>query len=271
VDRSEERENKDTGSASVGPYAGQFRQMERREWWTWAWSVLVMLLLTGAIASLAFPAIQESGLAPYRSGVLQAVAGLVFLILLLGCYLTYEKVLINRLRLELVERQSHFATWRNLALADPLTGLYNRRYAERRLKEEIARSQRKGYDLTVVLLDLDNFKPINDRFGHAAGDMVLREFAARLSSMIRQGDFAARLGGDEFLLLLTECNRSQVEAVLKRAQGVEASFEGQRIGVNFSAGWKQYEAGDTLAELLEQADKALYSNKQSTKPTPQRT
>jgi diguanylate cyclase (GGDEF)-like protein len=271
VDRAEARGNADQAGASAGPYAAQFRAMERREWWTWGWSILVMLLLTGGIASLAFPAIHQDELGPYRWGVFQAVAGLVFLILLLGGYLTYEKVLINRLRLELVERQSHFATWRNLALADPLTGLYNRRYAERRLKEEIARSQRKGYDLTIVLLDLDNFKPINDRFGHAAGDAVLKEFAARLLGAIRQGDFAARLGGDEFMLLLTECNRFQAEAVLKRLEGVEVSVEGQRIGVDFSAGCEQYEPGDSVEELLREADKALYSNKQGRKPTPQAT
>lgn len=258
-------QNSGHGNVTEEPYVARLRELERGEWLRWGWSVLVMLVLTGTIASLAFPAILQDQKAAYRTGVLQAVAGLVCLILLLGGYLTYEKTLINRLRLELLGRQSHFTAWRNLALADPLTGLYNRRFAERRLKEEIARSQRKGYDLTVMLVDLDDFKQINDRFGHAAGDEALKEFAARLACAIRGGDFAARLGGDEFLLLLTECNRFQVQKVLQRLEGVEISLHGRRIRVGFSAGWEQYAPGDTPEKLLANADKLLYSNKQSRK------
>src|SRR5579863_8558637 len=136
-------------------------------------------VLTGAVSSLALPAIFDER-KEIGSSVSQSILGLVFLIALFGAYLTYEKVLINRLRLELAQGQFHSAFWRNLALLDPLTGLYNRRYAERRLKAEIARSERKGCPLILVVFDLNNFKQINDRFGHSAGDLVLQEFADRL-------------------------------------------------------------------------------------------
>jgi drug/metabolite transporter (DMT)-like permease len=149
-----------------GGYSARLRKLQKREWWTWGLSVVAMLLLTAAVASLSLPAILEDRERSRHSGILPAVAGLVCLILLFGCYLTYEKFLINRLRLELAERQSNSTQWQNLALVDPLTGLYNRRFAERHLKSEIARAQRKGCALTLVLLDLNNFKQVNDRFGH---------------------------------------------------------------------------------------------------------
>src|SRR5580704_19391139 len=155
-------------------YSSRLLELQRREWWTWGVSVLVMLALTAGVASLAFPTIMEGEKAPWASGVFQAVSGLVFLIVIFGCYLTYEKFLINRLRMEIAERQLHSARWRNLALVDPLTGLYNRRFMERTLKAEIGRALRKHYDLTVVVFDLNKFKAINDRLGHPAGDSVLK-------------------------------------------------------------------------------------------------
>src|SRR5207237_4051929 len=99
---------------------------------------------------------------------------------------------------------------RNLAMIDPLTGLYNRRYAEQRLSAEVARSARRGHPLTILSLDLNNFKEINDTYGHPAGDLVLQEFAAHLNKVIRGSDLAVRLGGDEFLVLLPDCTAEEL-------------------------------------------------------------
>lgn len=255
----------DTGKAIIRPeeYSDRLRELQGREWWTWGFSLVVMLVLTGAVASLAIPTIMEEKHAVFGSGVFQAISGLVCLILLFCGYLTYEKFLINRLRLELADRQIHSAFWRDLALIDPLTGLYNRRFAERRLKAEIARAQRKGYPLTLVLFDLNDFKKINDRFGHSAGDQVLKEFADRLAGAVREADVAARLGGDEFLLLLIECDASHVAPVLHRLESIEVDLEGQHIPVRFSVGSKEYAPGDLPQFMLDEADKALYLDKQS--------
>jgi diguanylate cyclase (GGDEF)-like protein len=254
-------------ASSLGPteYYTRVRKLQGREWWSWGTSLFVMLLLTAGVASLSLPAIFEHKNTPVGTGVIQAVAGLVFLILLFGCYLTYEKVLINRLRLELAERQFHSHAWRNLALVDPLTGLYNRRFAERRLRAEVARSERRGYALTLVLFDLNCFKQINDRYGHGAGDLVLREFGTRLGKAVREADLAARLGGDEFMLLLTECDTSQLPSVLQRLESIEVTLDGQKIPVHFSVGWKQYEPGQSPQELMEEADRALYQDKEASK------
>jgi diguanylate cyclase (GGDEF)-like protein len=256
-----------SNEASLRPdeYQTRLRKLQKREWWTWGSSLAVILLLTGGVASLSIPAILEEKNTAYGSGVMQAIAGLVFLIILFGGYLTYEKVLINRLRLELAEKQSHSVLWRDLALVDPLTGLYNRRYSERRLKEEISRAERRGYALTLVLFDLNDFKQINDRFGHPVGDLVLKEFADRLGKAVRVADLAARLGGDEFMLLLTECDSSQVPVMLRRLEAIQVEAERETIPVRFSVGWKEYEPGEGAQDMFSAADKALYSDKQAKK------
>jgi diguanylate cyclase (GGDEF)-like protein len=244
-------------------YSSCLLELQRREWWTWGVSVLVMLMLTTGVASLAFPTIMDGGKSPWESPVFQAVAGLVFLIVIFGCYLTYEKLLINRLRMEIAERQLHSARWRNLALIDPLTGLYNRRFMERTLKAEIGRALRKHYDLTVVVFDLNKFKAINDRLGHPAGDSVLKAFAEHLSTVIREADTAARLGGDEFMLILPECNGSQVPAMLRRIEPISVDLNGEKVPIKFAVGWAEYRPGKEAEELIAEADRALYEDKEN--------
>ncbi|MGH9574975.1 MAG: GGDEF domain-containing protein [Candidatus Acidiferrales bacterium] len=246
-------------------YLEHLRTLQRREWRTWAVTMFVLLLLTAAVASLALPEIMAQHVRPFSSPVFQSVSGLTMLIFLLGSYLTYEKILINRLRIDLAEGQSHSAVWRDLALVDSLTGLFNRRFAERQLKAEVARAHRKNYQLTVVLFDLNDFKAINDQHGHAAGDIALKAFAERLTSATRQGDVAVRLGGDEFMLLLPECDATQVHLLLERMENVEAEINGKKIAITYAVGWSDWQKGESPQDLLDEADRALYQHKQSKK------
>ena len=246
-------------------YIDRLKRLQRREWWTWGVTMFILILMTGAVASLALPAMVDEQISLLHSPVFQSVAGLMLLIVLLGIYVTYEKILINRLRIELAEGQSHSAIWRDLALVDSLTGLFNRRFAERQMKAEVARAQRKRYQLTVVLFDLNDFKQINDRFGHLAGDIALKAFADRITAASRQGDVAIRLGGDEFMLLLPECDSAQVSVLLDRMKNIEADINGQRIPITFAVGWAQCERGQQPKDLLEEADKALYLHKQTSR------
>jgi diguanylate cyclase (GGDEF)-like protein len=155
--------------------------------------------------------------------------------------------------------------FQRLALIDPLTGLCNRRMAEERLASEASRSHRYGHSLTVVSFDLDEFKHINDTYGHPVGDSVLREFAARLNAEIRLSDFAARMGGDEFLVLLPECPVSHVQHLLSRLRPMEINYDNRTIPICFSAGWVGYEQGETTEQFLERADRMLYAEKRAGK------
>jgi diguanylate cyclase (GGDEF)-like protein len=248
--------------------AENLRRIEKRDWWIWANSIFVMLLLTGALISFTLPSLSQGATPLFRIKVTEAIFGLVALVVLFNVYTIYQQVLIKRLRRQLAEKQHHSMILRELAMIDALTGLYNRRFAEQRLVAEVARSARKGHPLTVVLLDLDEFKHINDTYGHNAGDLVLQEFAAALNRAVRGGDLAVRWGGDEFLLILPECNHEQLKLVLDRLGPLELAWEGRKFPIKYSAGWKDYASGDQPDSMLAAADQALYANKRAAKNTP---
>jgi diguanylate cyclase (GGDEF)-like protein len=249
--------------------AEERRRIEKRDWWVRGYSILVILLLTFAVISLTLPAVLTDAETIFKIKLTEAVFGLITLIVLFNIYTIYQEVLIKRLRRQLLEKQDHYSILRNLAMIDPLTGLYNRRFAEQRLAAEVARSERRGHPLTVLTLDLNNFKEINDTYGHPAGDQVLQEFASRLNKVIRGSDLAVRLGGDEFLVVLPECTLDQLKLVLERLSSFELAWQGQKIPVTFSAGWKDYEMGDRPEEMLARADQALYTSKRAAKkPVP---
>src|SRR5882762_9584581 len=243
----------------------QLRQIERRDWWAWGYSILVMLLLTFAVISFSLPALQQELKTFFNVKVSDALFGLIVLVVVFNVYTIYQQVLIKRLRLQLAEKHGHSEILRNLAMVDPLTGLYNRRFAMQRLASEVARSERRGHPLTVLSLDLNDFKQINDMHGHPAGDQVLQEFASHLNRVIRGSDLAVRLGGDEFLVLLPECTLEQLQLVLGRLGSLEVDWQGLKLPITFFAGWKQYQMGDRPEELLARADQALYASKRAGK------
>ena len=248
------------------------RQIERRQWWLWSSAVLVTLLLTLGMASFAFPALLTQGEAFLTFHISQAVRGLVALVLLFNVYTVYQQLQIHRIQRQLTQQVDVLGKMEvrteevyKLAVLDPLTGLYNRRSGEQRLSEEVARSMRHGCPLTVLLLDLNDLKYLNDRFGHAAGDQLIKFFAERLNRAIRGSDLAVRLGGDEFLVLLPECKLEEVRHVLGRLSGLKMDWGKEKIALNFCAGWTNYIPGESPEELLKRADDALYINKRAAK------
>ena len=244
------------------------RRLERRHWWVRGYSILIIALLTFAVISLTLPALVSGAETIFGIKLREAVFGLIALIVLFNIYTIYQEILIQRLRRQLLEKQDHSFILRSLAMLDPLTGLYNRRFGEQRLSTEVARSERRGHPLTVLLLDLNEFKMINDTYGHPAGDQVLQEFSSRLNHVIRGSDLAVRLGGDEFLVVLPDCGTEQLQHVLDRLGTMETDWQGRKIPVTFSTGWTEYKPGDTPEDLLTRADQALYSDKRSAKKVP---
>jgi diguanylate cyclase (GGDEF)-like protein len=151
------------------------------------------------------------------------------------------------------------------ALTDPLTGLANRRAFDQRLAEETERALRHGRELSLMLVDVDHFKAINDRFGHATGDRVLVNLARDMQAVMRQGDLLARIGGDEMAMILGDCPPQQAEDVAHRMLNAIADDTSlaQRHGVTLSIGVAGLVAGRTAEELLRLADQALYRAKDS--------
>ncbi len=249
------------------------QKLERRDWWLWIVAIIVMLLLTFAVVSLSFPDLlkREDPLLQYSMN--EAVRGLVGLVLIFNTYTIYQQWQIKKLRRQFSEQLEVMGRLRlraeefhRLATIDPLTGLYNRRFAEQRLAAEAARSQRYGHPLTVIAFDVNNFKQINDQYGHPAGDEVLREFGKRLLAALRVSDFAVRMGGDEFLAILPECPNEQVQVMIDRLRSIEVHHETLTLSVGFAAGWVGYEPGESPEQFLERADRLLYANKRASKP-----
>ncbi len=153
------------------------------------------------------------------------------------------------------------------AFHDSLTELPNRRYLLERLDAAMADSLRRGESLALLLLDLDHFKPINDQYGHDAGDFVLRALGQRLQAHLRRGDFAARLGGDEFAVLVTgpgvKSELPQIVERLLQALNQPVEYGGVSLLVGVSIGTARFpDDADQLTELYKAADSALYQSKQ---------
>ena len=156
------------------------------------------------------------------------------------------------------------------ALVDSLTGLANRRSLEETLRLELARAARFGESVTIVLADLDDFKQINDTYGHQAGDEVLKAFAATLRSTVRESDMAGRWGGEEFALVLTGTDSLGGARLAERARRTIEEREvempnGDVVSVTASFGVASFPETTELGEVLAAADSALYAAKREGK------
>jgi diguanylate cyclase (GGDEF)-like protein len=172
---------------------------------------------------------------------------------------------VNRLELELAAARSRMAALETRAEIDPLTDLVNRRGLERELKRALAYVKRYGTCAVLIYVDLDGFKSVNDRHGHAAGDAVLKAVAMVLTRQVRASDLVARLGGDEFVMLLWNLPEADAPAKarsLEAAVGrMTAPYGGATLSVGASAGSTMLLPLDTVASVLERADRAMYNRK----------
>ena len=163
------------------------------------------------------------------------------------------------------------ARLRQLATTDELTGLYNRRFFLARWAWECERAKRYHRPLACLMVDVNNFKHVNDAFGHLVGDLVLQQVAQTLKTLLRQSDIVARFGGDEFIVALPETDPSQAERVAEKLRGVNIPVPGaptRRVDpVSLSVGMSRIEANDeSPTEVLEAADHSLYADKKSHLP-----
>lgn len=141
------------------------------------------------------------------------------------------------------------------AVRDPLTGLLNRRMWESLVGREISRTERSGQPFSILLLDLDGFKAVNDRYGHLRGDQLLRDIAAALRGFLRDADVPCRWGGDEFAVLLTDCDAGKLPEIADRLRQELDDTLDVSIG---TAAWRP---GATVSDLFQQADENLYAAK----------
>jgi diguanylate cyclase (GGDEF)-like protein len=165
-----------------------------------------------------------------------------------------------------VENARRFREARKLADLDALTELHNRRYFHETLGREVVRAQRYGRRLALVVFDLDDFKDVNDRIGHLAGDAVLAEAAARVRDVVRSADVPCRVGGDEFAVIMPESRLEDAEQLFAR---VQAAIAGRPLAIagrlRISGGIAELRGDDEPMTFFERADRALYQAKEAGK------
>ncbi len=174
----------------------------------------------------------------------------MFAALIVGYLMAHNKVLQNQLT--------------QLANTDKLTSAYNRQFFDQRLEEELDRAQRYDLKLSIIYLDLDHFKQVNDQHGHKIGDSVLIDFSRVVRKTIRESDIFARFGGEEFIVLAQMASSDSAHALYLRIKDAIDSHTFEVINnMTFSAGIAQLQKDETAVQILDRADKALYRAKEN--------
>jgi diguanylate cyclase (GGDEF)-like protein len=251
-----------------------YRDMEAlstRDWQLWSIGALTLVVIAIGFSAFVLPNLMWAGVALHADHhyMPQLFFGLLTLILLLNIYILEQKRTIDRTRQRLLRELVESAKAKEVALVDPLTGVFNRRYMEEVFPREISKAARGGTDLSFVMLDMDGFKDINTRFGHFAGDQYLRDVATLLKKTFRGSDTVLRLGGDEFLVILPETSIKQAQRAAERLlwetrwwnQAGHAKYE-----LAFSCVVATYRKGMDIKEVLELADRDMYRAKREKQP-----
>lgn len=225
------------------------------------WSLVAIMMLVAVndlhhawVAAQPGPVVELIDSDSVRRALLAAVVGDVLA--------AYVLLLMNSERLEAELRAARHDI-EVLARTDSLTGLWNRRHFEDTVEVEIERARRYGTPLSLLALDADHFKRVNDDLGHHAGDAVLRELARLIDGQIRRSDLLCRWGGEEFMILVPESDAAQAAAMAEKIrQAVSAHDFGQIGRVTVSIGIGQLSAEETVDAWLRRVDAALYEAKQ---------
>ncbi|MBV8205183.1 MAG: GGDEF domain-containing protein [Acidobacteria bacterium] len=275
--RPAEKREEQSGPASTAPIEPHWRpfdevqhdleHLEGRDVQLWSIALLVALAMAGGMCGLLLPKViwHRSELhtdSPYFS---QLFFGFVALIVLFNAYVWQQRRLLGKLRTELTRQLMRANAAESVAQIDPLTETLNRRLMAAMLQREIRRTNRLRGTLTVMMIDVDDFKSVNTLFGHIMGDRVLQDVARLLKKTFRASDTLFRYGGDEFLVIMADTASSQAQIVVDRLhQNVDRW--NQKVGI---PGWKlalscgcySYKSGMTMEELIESADQRMYADK----------
>ncbi|HEV2490219.1 MAG TPA: GGDEF domain-containing protein [Candidatus Acidoferrales bacterium] len=245
------------------------QRLGRREWWLWL-SALVVTALAGIVLLLSsFPSLFRHSEHFFEIRSDQARWGILCLLLLFNAWLVYRQWSFRRLRSQLTEltgeSQSGSAEVYDPSSMDRVTGLYTRASVEQALGREVVRARRHNTPLSLVAIHLDDFAQLNQRYGSATGDLILKEFTHRLRRASRGTDFGVRLGSDEFLLVLPECSLNEAKIVMDRLGTLNLKCSGKDIALAYSVGWIDYKRGEVPSDLFKRAGDVLQLYKKASK------
>jgi len=246
---------------------GELSRLEKRDWELWMIVSVTCLLVSAGLLAILFPAaFLKKEMLHFEINVSRPlVLGLVALIALLNIYLASRRMELRRVREELISKTIQHELVRQQSFTDPLTEIFNRHSMEDMTGRFISQARRSKKALSVLLIDVDDFKEVNTRFGHLTGDVVLADTAALLKGSVRGSDAVFRYGGDEFLLLLADTSAVGAQSVIDRIHGSVADWNRgghlENYELRLSIGVAEWSDGKTLDELLDVADREMYAVK----------
>ena len=245
----------------------ELHTLEGRDLQLWCLAgIIALILATGFLALLVPRVLWHAGSAlKFQQNLPALFFGLLVLLLLAAIHMVQQRLRLTRTRRELVGR---LLQAERVARVDELTGLFNRRTLDEVLPREMARAQRTGSRLSVVMIDIDGFRALNDRFGHVVSERILQEVSRMLKRNFRAADVLLRYGVDEFLAILPETDRREAQIAVDRLYGGVAQWNrrnqdfGYELGL--SCGAAQFIPDASTAEsLVEAADAEMYNLRQA--------
>lgn len=270
TETAEPATHSDSPSAPLNPVDGLLRQiheLDAKDTGMWAKNFLVLMVLCAGFLSLVFPNLMWNlrELNLDTRYLPQFFFGLTALVVLYNAHMLDQQKRLRFAREEMVRQLLRAETTETIALVDPLTQVYNRRYLEKVLQREVSSADRLNTSLVIMLIDLDGFKAVNTRFGHTAGDQVLREVAELLNRVFRRSDIVVRYGGDEFLILMPDTAEEQAVFAVARLQKARTIWmqkdPGRGLDVGFSCGIATYRKGGNIKEVIQTSDERMYAEK----------
>jgi len=250
------------------PLRTQIAKIESRDLHLWSIAALIGVVLTAGFVGLVVPNLV------WHSPLLvvadihylpHLLLGFIGVILIFNLYIFEERRKLTWTREELIRQWLRGDAAERLALTDPMTATYNRRFMEEALVKEASRANRTGAHLSLLMIDVDNFRELNSRFGHQRGDLILVEIAKLLKSTMRGSDSIVRYGGDEFLVILPDTDERQARLAVRRLANAvdvwnaDSNVPGYRMRLSW--GLATYQRGMNLQQVIDLADQRMYADK----------
>jgi diguanylate cyclase (GGDEF)-like protein len=255
----------------LGRVSAELAVMEKRDWQSWVIHFITATILGAGLVVLLLPSALDGR--RYLHFTLevspQLFAALVALLILFNTYSIGRRLTLRRTRQHLISTTIQAELARLQSYTDPLTEVFNRRSLEGVAGKFISRAKRHGGGLTFIMVDLDDFKKLNSRFGHLTGDLVLAEVATLLNGSVRGCDAVIRYGGDEFLIVLSDSSKAGGAVVADRVARALADWNSTSplhgFSLTASLGMADWAPTKTLDDVLIEADKNMYENKHARK------